>query len=147
VARGFMFALGRVQSRSCHTDRCPTGVATQNRSRQRALVVPDKAQRVVNYHRSTLHALGEPVGAAGLKHPAVGARGVRDVLADGLGAQLRSAEAGKRLMGMTGMRVTKKPLTPTPLPKGPDGRGDDFPFSLRGTRMFDSSRARQYCAS
>lgn len=69
VARGFMFALGCVQSQSCHTDRCPTGVATQNKSRQRALVVPDKAQRVANFHNSTLHALGELIGAAGLKHP------------------------------------------------------------------------------
>ena len=69
VARGFMFALGCIQSQSCHTDRCPTGVATQNKSRQRALVVPDKAQRVANFHKSTLHALGELVGAAGLRHP------------------------------------------------------------------------------
>ena len=70
VARGFMFALGCIQSQSCHTDRCPTGVATQNKSRQRALVVPDKAQRVANFHGSTLRALGELIGAAGLKHPA-----------------------------------------------------------------------------
>ncbi|MFT2526214.1 glutamate synthase-related protein, partial [Escherichia coli] len=40
-ARGFMFALGCIQSQSCHTDRCPTGVATQNAQRARALVVPD----------------------------------------------------------------------------------------------------------
>src|SRR5579862_1338473 len=42
-ARGFMFAIGCIQSRSCHTNRCPTGVATQDRNRQRALVVSDKA--------------------------------------------------------------------------------------------------------
>src|SRR6516162_844142 len=41
-ARGFMFALGCIQSQSCHTDRCPTGVATQDKVRQRALVVSDK---------------------------------------------------------------------------------------------------------
>src|SRR5579863_9307464 len=35
-ARGFMFALGCIQAQSCHTDRCPTGVATQDRTRQRA---------------------------------------------------------------------------------------------------------------
>ena len=29
-ARGFMFALGCIQSLSCHTDRCPTGVTTQD---------------------------------------------------------------------------------------------------------------------
>jgi glutamate synthase domain-containing protein 2 len=67
-ARGFMFALGCIQSQSCHTDRCPTGVATQNPIRQRALVVPDKADRVYRFHQSTLHALQELVQAAGLPH-------------------------------------------------------------------------------
>jgi len=69
AARGFMFALGCVQSQSCHTDHCPTGVATQDLRRQRALVVGDKSQRVYHFHRNTLHALGELVGAAGLQHP------------------------------------------------------------------------------
>ena len=53
-ARGFMFALGCIQSLSCHTDRCPTGVSTQNRSRQRALIVADKSERVFNFHRATI---------------------------------------------------------------------------------------------
>ena len=70
AARGFMFALGCIQSQSCHTDRCPVGVATQDSLRQRALVVPDKAERVAQFHRSTLHALAEVVAAAGLGHPA-----------------------------------------------------------------------------
>jgi glutamate synthase domain-containing protein 2 len=68
-ARGFMFALGCIQSQKCHTDRCPTGVATQDLARQRGLVVPDKAQRVFNFHENTLHALQEIVQAAGLMHP------------------------------------------------------------------------------
>jgi len=68
-ARGFMFALGCIQSQSCHTDRCPTGVATQERARQRALVVADKSERIYNFHRATLEALAELVGAAGLDHP------------------------------------------------------------------------------
>ena len=68
-ARGFMFALGCIQSQSCHTDRCPVGVATQDPARQRALVVPDKATRVARFHGSTLHALAEVVAAAGLDHP------------------------------------------------------------------------------
>jgi glutamate synthase domain-containing protein 2 len=68
-ARGFMFALGCIQSQSCHTDRCPTGVTTQDRSRQRALVVPDKAERVFNFHHATVEALAELVSAAGLDHP------------------------------------------------------------------------------
>ncbi|MBA5639245.1 FMN-binding glutamate synthase family protein [Duganella sp. LX20W] len=68
-ARGFMFALGCIQSQHCHTDRCPTGVATQDKLRQRALVVPDKTQRVANFHQNTLKALAGLVAAAGLTHP------------------------------------------------------------------------------
>lgn len=68
-ARGFMFAVGCIQSQSCHTNMCPTGVATQDPLRQRALVVPDKADRVVSFHRNTLKGLAEMLAAAGLKHP------------------------------------------------------------------------------
>ncbi|CAN7413860.1 FMN-binding glutamate synthase family protein [Aquipseudomonas alcaligenes] len=68
-ARGFMFAIGCIQSQSCHTNKCPTGVATQDALRQRALVVPDKAQRVHSFHRNTLKALAEMLAAAGLDHP------------------------------------------------------------------------------
>jgi glutamate synthase domain-containing protein 2 len=68
-ARGFMFALGCIQSRSCHNDDCPTGVATQDPVRQRALVVTDKAERVYYYHLNTLYALASLLGAAGLNHP------------------------------------------------------------------------------
>ena len=69
AARGFMFALGCIQSQSCHTDTCPVGVATQDRTRQRALVVGDKWVRVKNFHAATQHALKEIVSAAGLDHP------------------------------------------------------------------------------
>ena len=69
AARAFMFSLGCIQSLSCHTDRCPTGVSTQDLTRSRALVVPDKLERVYNYHRSTLHTLAELTAAAGLDHP------------------------------------------------------------------------------
>ena len=69
AARGFMFAVGCIQSQSCHTDRCPTGVATQDPRRQRALFVPDKAERVYNFHKATLHELAELTAAAGFDHP------------------------------------------------------------------------------
>jgi len=68
-ARGFMFALGCIQAQHCHTGTCPTGVATQDAARQRALVVPDKITRVAQFHRNTLDALRELVQAAGLQHP------------------------------------------------------------------------------
>ncbi len=68
-ARGFMFALGCIQAQHCHTGACPTGVTTQDPLRQQSLVVPDKAERVYNFHQQTLHALKELVQAAGLAHP------------------------------------------------------------------------------
>jgi glutamate synthase domain-containing protein 2 len=68
-ARGFMFALGCIQAQTCHTGTCPTGVTTQDPQRQRALVVPDKTERVWRFHQNTLHALKELVQAAGLNHP------------------------------------------------------------------------------
>ncbi|URI10432.1 FMN-binding glutamate synthase family protein [Aquincola tertiaricarbonis] len=68
-ARGFMFALGCVQAQTCHTGLCPTGVTTQDPVRQKALVVPDKTERVYRFHHNTLEALKELVQAAGLKHP------------------------------------------------------------------------------
>ena len=68
-ARGFMFALGCIQAQHCHTGQCPTGVTTQDPLRQQSLVVPDKAERVYNFHQQTLHALQELVQAAGLQHP------------------------------------------------------------------------------
>jgi glutamate synthase domain-containing protein 2 len=69
AARGFMFALGCVQSVSCNTNRCPTGVATQDLARQSSLVVPDKAERVFRFHELTLSALAQMLAAAGLEHP------------------------------------------------------------------------------
>ncbi|WP_230656385.1 FMN-binding glutamate synthase family protein [Psychrobacter sp. I-STPA10] len=69
-ARGFMFAVGCIQSRSCHTNTCPTGVATQDPYRQQALDVPSKADRVASFHKNTLKSLASIVGATGLQHPA-----------------------------------------------------------------------------
>lgn len=68
-ARGFMFAVGCIQSRSCHTNKCPTGVATQDPYRQKALNVPDKSERVYNFHKNTLKALAGILGAVGVAHP------------------------------------------------------------------------------
>lgn len=63
-ARGFMFALGCIQSQSCHTNRCPTGVATQDEDRQKALVVEDKSSRVYHFQHNTLKALADMIAAS-----------------------------------------------------------------------------------
>jgi hypothetical protein len=44
-------------------------VATQDKLRQRALVVPDKINRVAHFHQNTMKALAELIAAAGLTHP------------------------------------------------------------------------------
>ncbi len=69
AGRGFMFALGCIQSQHCHNDRCPSGVATQDPVRQRGLDPMLKSNRVHQYHHNTLRALAEMLGAAGISHP------------------------------------------------------------------------------
>lgn len=68
-ARGFMFSIGCIQAQVCNTGNCPTGVTTQDPVRQKALVVPNKAERVYNFHNETLKTLKALVEAAGLHHP------------------------------------------------------------------------------
>jgi glutamate synthase domain-containing protein 2 len=68
-ARGMMIALGCVQSLECNTNRCPTGIATQDPKLARGLVVEDKAQRVARYHKATVNSALEIMAAAGLTQP------------------------------------------------------------------------------
>jgi glutamate synthase domain-containing protein 2 len=69
AARGFMLAAGCIQSLRCNLNDCPVGVATNDPALQRGLVVEDKAQRVDSFHRGTVEAMAELIGAAGLKTP------------------------------------------------------------------------------
>jgi glutamate synthase domain-containing protein 2 len=69
-ARGMMLALGCVQSLKCNTNRCPTGVTTQDPNLMYGLNVNDKYQRVARYHAEVLIALSELTAAAGLDNPA-----------------------------------------------------------------------------
>lgn len=67
-ARGMMLALGCIQALKCNKNTCPTGVATQDSYLSRGLVVEDKKVRVYNYHKKTVKAVQEMMGAMGLKH-------------------------------------------------------------------------------
>jgi glutamate synthase domain-containing protein 2 len=60
-----MIALGCIQSLKCDTNKCPTGVTTNNPSLMRGLVVEDKWERVKNYHYRTLQDFLELFAAAG----------------------------------------------------------------------------------
>ena len=69
AARAMMMALGCIQAKSCNTNHCPTGVATQDRFRAKAINIKDKAQRVCNYHHTTVEACFELCGAMGYDSP------------------------------------------------------------------------------
>ncbi len=64
-ARAMLFAVGCIQSLHCNTNRCPTGIATQDKARARAVHVPQKRQRVHRYHDATLESFREILGAMG----------------------------------------------------------------------------------
>lgn len=68
-ARGMMMALGCVQSLSCNTNHCPTGVATQNEKLSKGLVVSDKSQRVYQFQKKTVHAAIDILSSAGISSP------------------------------------------------------------------------------
>ncbi|HET6632680.1 MAG TPA: FMN-binding glutamate synthase family protein [Rhodanobacteraceae bacterium] len=68
-ARGFMFALGCIQSLRCNRNTCPTGVTTHNPRLQRGLVVADKAERVAHYARNVMHEVGVIAHSCGLDDP------------------------------------------------------------------------------
>ncbi|KEZ77274.1 FMN-binding glutamate synthase family protein [Salinisphaera hydrothermalis] len=68
-ARGFMFSTGCIQSRRCHTDTCPTGVATQDPRRAKALEVMSKSLQVRNFHDATIKSFMDITGALGVASP------------------------------------------------------------------------------
>lgn len=70
MARPFMFTVGCIQALRCHTNRCPTGVATQDPNRYRAIDIDTKKNRVATYHSRTIDSFLALVGAMGLDDPA-----------------------------------------------------------------------------
>ena len=70
AARAFMFTVGCIQALRCHTNSCPTGVATQDPARARAIIVADKSRMVANYHNATVAMFLDLVGAMWLERVA-----------------------------------------------------------------------------
>ena len=64
-ARGMMFAIGCVQSLSCNTNTCPTGVATQDPNLYKGLDVNHKSTRVAMFHSKTLRAMVDILSSTG----------------------------------------------------------------------------------
>jgi hypothetical protein len=64
-----MFALGCIQALECHSNTCPTGVATQNPKLTKGLVPEEKSIRVARYQKETVKSAIDLMASAGLKHP------------------------------------------------------------------------------
>ncbi len=66
AARAMMIAIGCIQALLCNTNRCPTGIATQDPNLTIGLDVADKKVRMANYHQGTIESFVELLGASGL---------------------------------------------------------------------------------
>jgi glutamate synthase domain-containing protein 2 len=69
VGREAMLSIGCIQAQKCHTDRCPTGVATQNPWLVRGLDPADKAVRCATYLTTLRRELIKVTAAVGVVHP------------------------------------------------------------------------------
>ncbi len=69
VARPMMFAVGCIQAQRCHTNTCPTGVATQDIRRARAIHIDKRAENVQRYHQATIRSFLDITGSVGAAHP------------------------------------------------------------------------------
>ncbi|MGV8940123.1 MAG: FMN-binding glutamate synthase family protein [Lysobacter sp.] len=133
--RGFMFSVGCIQAQSCHTDRCPTGVATQDPARWKGLDVTDKSIRVHGFHRNTMNALRDLLCAAGLEGPReVGPehilRRVSPTEVRSLAALYRFLKPGQLLGGIPAHAVFQKYWA--------DARSDSFAAPAHAQSMRES---------
>jgi len=69
VAREAMMSIGCIQAQICHTNRCPSGVATQNKWLQNGINIPLKSVRLAQYFKTFRKELVEITHAAGYEHP------------------------------------------------------------------------------
>jgi len=97
-ARGFMLALGCIQSLQCNRNTCPTGITTHNKRLQRGLVIGDKSERVYHYATNLMHEVGTIAHSCGVKEP----------------RQLRRQHC--RVVGDDGLSISLAKLHPYPVP-------------------------------
>ncbi|SCL26595.1 FMN-binding glutamate synthase family protein [Micromonospora inyonensis] len=91
VGREAMLAIGCIQAQKCHTDTCPTGVATQNPWLARGLDPALKSVRAANYIRTLRRDLMKVAEACGVEHPGLIATDAVEML-DGRTASTPLAE-------------------------------------------------------
>ena len=91
IGRGFLFSIGCIQALRCHTNECPTGVATQSAWRQRGLVPADKRSRVANYARAVNEDLMVVTRSLGLRSPRALTRDHLEVVV-AIGKRMRASD-------------------------------------------------------
>jgi len=69
VAREAMMSIGCIQAQICHTNRCPSGVATQSKWLQSGINIPLKSERLAQYFKTFRKELIEITHACGYEHP------------------------------------------------------------------------------
>ncbi len=67
-ARGFMFSIGCIMAMKCHTDKCPSGVATHDKKLQKALKPQEKKEKVKNYVVQIQKEVETIAHTCGVKH-------------------------------------------------------------------------------
>ena len=80
VGREAMLAIGCIQAQKCHTDTCPTGVATQNKWLSHGLDPTLKSVRAANYVKTLRRDLLKVAEAAGVEHPGLIGTGDVEIL-------------------------------------------------------------------
>jgi glutamate synthase domain-containing protein 2 len=80
VAREAMLSIGCIQAQRCHTDTCPTGVATQNAWLAHGLDPALKSVRMASYVRTLRRDLLKVAEACGVEHPGLIDAGSVEVL-------------------------------------------------------------------
>jgi glutamate synthase domain-containing protein 2 len=101
VGREAMMAIGCIQAQICHTGKCPTGVATQNKWLMRGLDPADKSARLANYVTVLRKEILQLCHACGEEHPATMTSDHFEILHDGF--ESRSVKECFRLQGLTTM--------------------------------------------
>ncbi len=69
VAREAMMSIGCIQAQICHTNKCPSGIATQSKWLQKGIDIPLKSDRLAQYFKTFRKEFIEITHAAGYEHP------------------------------------------------------------------------------
>lgn len=69
VAREAMMSIGCIQAQMCHTNRCPSGVATQKKWLQNGIHIPLKSDMAFQYFKTFKKELIEITHSSGYEHP------------------------------------------------------------------------------